>query len=257
MFKAIPLFSGSSGNATYVKYGDDEILIDAGASYKNLRLALEKLGTDISNIKAIFITHEHSDHIKGLSVTLKHLDVPVYINQASFGEIMSHGTDIFYGRAEIKNADDAVSVGQISAKIFKTPHDSAGSVGYRFTFSDGQAFGYATDIGAVTAKIRAGLYGCKSVVIESNHDVGMLKSGPYPYMLKKRILSDHGHLSNDDCSCFLPELVEHGTEKLILAHLSHENNTPEAAYLTAAAALTEAGFTPDDVKLTVAMRSIL
>ena len=257
MFKAIPLFSGSSGNSVYIKYGDDEVLIDAGVSYKNLRLALEKVGTDISNIKAIFVTHEHSDHVKGLPVMCKHCDIPVYINEKSYSGMRLPDEDAFCEHAIVKNAGESVSVGDIYVKIFSTPHDSSGSVGYRFDFSGGESFGYATDIGEVTTDIREGLYGCSTVVLESNHDIGMLKNGPYPYILKKRILSDHGHLSNDACAEFIPELVDHNTSKVILAHLSLENNTPEIAYRTSAVALTEAGYTPEDVRLTVAMRSIL
>ena len=112
-------------------------------------------------------------------------------------------------------------------------------------------------MGKITTEISSYLLGCKSVVIESNHDVKMLKNGPYPFILKKRILSDKGHLSNDDCASFLPKLVDAGAEKIILAHLSHENNTPELCYKTNAEALAEAGFTPNDVRLTIAMRSII
>ena len=258
MFKAIPMFSGSSGNSTYIKSGNDEILIDAGVSYKNIRLALERLETDISNIKAIFVTHEHSDHIKGLEVLAKNNpDIPIYINGNSLEEMSNLGYVYALNSACVKNPGDEVSIGSFHAFIFDTPHDSNGSVGYRFESTYGDTLGYATDIGNITQKIQDALLGCQSVVIESNHDISMLKSGPYPYILKKRILSDHGHLSNDACAEFLPELVDHGTKKIVLAHLSHENNTPDIAYRTSASHLTDAGFTPEDVKLTVAMRSIL
>lgn len=257
MFKAIPLFSGSSGNCVYVKYGDDEILIDAGVSFKNIRLALEKVGTDISNISAVFITHEHIDHIRALDVMSKHSDIPIYINQKSLDNSCICASSPFYSKAEIKNAGENIKVGGIYAHVFATPHDSKGSVGYRLNFDDGESFGYATDIGEITYEISANLLGCNSVVFESNHDVQMLKNGPYPYPLKMRILSDHGHLSNDACADFLPTLVDKGTSKIVLAHLSAENNTPEAAYRTSAQSLAEAGFTPDDVRLTVAQRSIL
>jgi len=257
MFKAIPMFSGSSGNCVYIKYGEDEVLIDAGVSFKNIRTSLMKLGTDIANIKAVFVTHEHGDHIKGLEVMCKHFPVPVYMNSGSFSGMNLPEDCALVRNVEIANASEHVTVGEIGVDIFKTPHDSMGSVGYRFNFSDGKAFGYATDIGHITDDIRNGLFGCESVVFESNHDIGMLKNGPYPYVLKKRILSDNGHLSNDDCAKFLPQLIDKGTKKIVLAHLSAENNTPELCYKTSAQALTNAGYTPDDVKLTVAMRSIL
>lgn len=257
MFKAMPLFSGSSGNCVYIKYGDDEVLIDAGVSFKNIREALMKLGTDISNIKAVFVTHEHSDHVKGLEVMSKHKPLPVYINEGSLSGMNLSEDSALARNVEIANAGSRISLGEMEVDVFETPHDSHGSVGYRFNFSDGTAFGYATDIGHITDDIKCGLFGCESVVFESNHDVNMLKNGPYPFILKKRILSDNGHLSNDACSLFLPQLVDKGTKKIVLAHLSHENNTPELCYKTSAQALTDAGYTPDDVKLTVAMRSIL
>lgn len=257
MFKAMPMFSGSSGNCVYIKYGEDEVLIDAGVSFKNIRTALMKLGTDIANIKAVFVTHEHSDHIKGLEVMCKHFPVPVYINSASLSGMNLPEDSALAKSVEIANASEHITVGEIDVDIFQTPHDSNGSVGYRFNFSDGKAFGYATDIGHITDDIKRGLFGCESVVFESNHDVNMLKNGPYPYILKKRILSENGHLSNDACAQFLPQLIDKGTKKVVLAHLSAENNTPELCYKTSAQALTAAGYTPDDVRLSVAMRSIL
>ncbi len=258
MFKAIPMFSGSSGNSTYIKYGSTEILIDAGVSFKSIKLALQKLGTDISNISAVFVTHEHTDHIKGLEVFAKTLpNVPIFINDSSLDSLNESSYAHLICSAERKNPGDVVTLPGVTARSFKTPHDSFGSVCYRFDFDDGSSFGYATDIGKITPEIRGALYGCETVVLESNHDIQMLKNGHYPYILKKRILGDFGHLSNDACADFAAELVEHGTEKIILAHLSNDNNTPEAAYRTTASFLTEAGFTPEDVKLSVAMRSIL
>lgn len=257
MFKAIPLFSGSSGNCVYVKYGDEEILIDAGVTFKKICTALSAVGTDISNIKAVLTTHEHCDHVQGLPVLSRHTDIPVYINRKSASYYDMPLDELFTGRAKIKDPGDSITFSGFEVNVFSTPHDSAGSCGYHFTFSDGSRFALATDIGMITPEISSYLLGCKCVVIESNHDVRMLKNGPYPYILKKRILSDHGHLSNDDCAAFLPKLVDMGTEKIVLAHLSQENNTPEIAYKTNAEALAEAGFTPNDVKLTVAMRSIV
>ncbi len=257
MFKAIPLFSGSSGNCVYVKYADEEILIDAGVSYKRICTALDSIGTSIQNIKAVLVTHEHSDHIHGLPVLSRHTNIPIFINRKSASYYDMSLDELFEGHVKIKDPGDSITFSGFEADVFATPHDSLGSCGYHFTFSDGSRFCLATDIGEITPEISAYMLGCKSVVIESNHDIKMLKNGPYPYILKKRILSDHGHLSNDACAAFLPKLVEMGTEKIVLAHLSNENNTPELAYKTNAEALAEAGFTPNDVKLTVAMREII
>ncbi|MBE6681731.1 MAG: MBL fold metallo-hydrolase [Ruminococcaceae bacterium] len=257
MFKAIPLFSGSSGNCVYVKYKDEEILIDAGVSYKRICSALEKVGTSMQNIKAVFVTHEHSDHVQGLGVLSKHTDIPIFINRKSASYYDMPLDELFCGKAKIKDPGDSITFDGFEVDTFATPHDSIGSCGYHFTFSDGTRFALATDMGQITPEIASYLLGCKAVVIESNHDTKMLKNGPYPYILKKRILSDHGHLSNEDCAAFIPKLVDMGAEKIILAHLSKENNTPELCYKTNAEALAEAGFTPNDVRLTIAMQSII
>ncbi len=257
MVKITPLFSGSSGNCTYIRCGNTEFLVDAGVSYRNIKNALYKLETDITNIRAVFITHEHSDHIKGLEVLAKNNPlIPIYINAASFDLFDELKYLNAKNSAVIMDPGDSTEFEGITAHVYATPHDALGSVCYRFEYGD-VSIGYATDIGEITPDIRRALYGCINVVIESNHDIAMLKNGPYPYALKKRILSDRGHLSNDACAQFLPELVSHGTEKIILAHLSGENNTPKTAYRACAGALTEAGLTPEDVKLSIAMKSIL
>lgn len=257
MFRAIPLFSGSSGNCIYLKYGDEEILVDAGVSYKRICTALNSIGSDISKIKAVLVTHEHSDHIKALDVLSKHTDIPIYINSKSANAFNCCADELFCSHAVIADGGESITFDSFEANVFSTPHDSAGSTGYHFTLSNGERFGIATDIGHLTEEIKDFLTGCSHVIIESNHDIDMLKNGPYPYVLKQRILSDRGHLSNDACSSFLPHLVEKGTKKIVLAHLSEENNTPSLAYRTCAECLAQAGFTPDDVKLTVAMKSII
>ncbi len=257
MFRAIPLFSGSSGNCVFIQHNDEEILVDAGVSYKRICAALNSVGSDISRIKALLVTHEHSDHIKALDVLSKHTDVPIYINSKSAKAFFCPEDELFCGHAVIAEPGETVTFDGLEVNIFPTPHDSMGSVGYHFSFSDGKRFALATDIGHMTGDILQYLTGCKEIVLESNHDIKMLNNGPYPYLLKKRILSDRGHLSNEACAEIVPRLVENGTKKIILAHLSEENNTPSLAYQTSAEALASAGFTPDDIKLTVAMKSII
>lgn len=258
MFKTIPLFSGSAGNCTYIKYGDDEILIDAGVSCKQIQIALQSIGSDLAKIKGILVTHEHTDHIKGLEMIAKKYCLPIYINKNSLDNIEKESTKIMVSAfADIKNAGDSIDIGGIHADIFKTPHDAYGSVGYRFTFSDGLSLGYATDIGYITKGIASSLFGCDSVILESNHDIAMLKNSNYPYHLKARIMSDKGHLSNTSCAEFLPHLFEHGTKKVVLAHLSEHNNTPVLAYSENLEAIKRAGIDPAEFKLTVAKKSIL
>lgn len=233
MIKCVPLYSGSGGNSTYLNCDGEEFLIDAGVSCKALEAGLCEIGTSLSNIRAIFITHEHSDHIKGLEIISKKHSIPVYMNTNSAKYIYcTSGHDNL--KTVLKHLDPAESISFDNCRfsVTKTPHDSWGSVCYRVDGTD-ESFGLATDIGYITKGIAAALLGCRKVVLESNHDIEMLRNGPYPKMLQDRILSRSGHLSNDDCARFLPYLAQSGTEKVFLAHLSKENNTPEVALLAA------------------------
>lgn len=256
MINAVPLFSGSSGNCTFVESGDTRVLIDAGVSCLSVTKALREIGRSIEDISAIFVTHEHCDHIKGLEIIAKKYHVPVYINAMSADYIFAdRAYENLSECAVIKNPGDSCAVGNMCFDIFKTPHDSVGSVCYHVSDRDGDTFGLATDIGYITKGIAAALIGCRQVVIESNHDLDMLRDGPYPYILKQRILSDRGHLSNKDCARFLPFLAEKGAEKIWLAHLSAENNTPEIALSESEKSLLDTGF--DKCSVEVAPRSII
>lgn len=233
------LFSSSKGNSTYIKYGKDEFLIDCGASARAIEKALNSLGTTLMNIKALFITHEHYDHIKGITTISKHFRMPIYAPLNSCGDIaerIAYGTklyDIATGTVvELKNT---------AICPIATPHDSKGSVGFRIRAGE-EKIGYFTDIGHLSEGVLRGLSGCRRIVIESNHDIEMLKSGPYPYALKQRILGNMGHLSNEACAHLLPHLVKYGTESILLAHLSEENNRPETAYQAAFTSLLANGY---------------
>lgn len=237
------LFSGSGGNCSYIKSGDTEILIDAGGSAKRIECALGQLDTKIQNISAIYITHEHSDHVASLPVLLKHTKIPVYITMESARCMCDpKHLDLYKECFYIIKPENVYETGDISLIPFETPHDSAMSVGYRIcSQSEKECIGYATDTGHVSDNMKKFLRGCKRVIVESNHDVEMLKNGPYPPYLKKRILSKNGHLSNEDCAEFLCSLVDGGCESIILAHLSKENNTPEAALSASTRSLTDHG----------------
>lgn len=231
-FRVCTLYSGSGGNATYIKALDTEILIDAGKNARALCRALSSIGSDIENIKAIFITHEHTDHISALEVISKKHSIPIHIMEKSAAKI-ERDAESFAARHLVKYAEPfTVQVGDLTVCAFRTPHDSLMSVGYRIELCCGErrhAIGVATDIGYVTEEIAASLVGCEAVVLESNHDEDMLRRGPYPQELKKRILSKRGHLSNKDASVFGAYLASHGTRAFILAHLSEENNAPDIA----------------------------
>lgn len=255
MFEVIPLFSGSSGNSVLFRCGGKSFLLDAGVSCRTLSCALALFGESPESIAAVFVTHEHVDHIAGLEVLCKRYALPVYINSFSADSLRRSGRYPYLcGSIRPFEPDTSEMLFGMAVKSFRTPHDSCGSVGYRFDDEE-DSFAYATDIGYVSRLIARHLFGAKKVILESNHDLAMLQNGRYPQSLKKRILSEHGHLSNDDCAAFLPFLAENGTEEIILGHLSEENNTPELALSLSQKALRDAGY--DAVKLKTAPRSVL
>ena len=249
------LFSGSSGNCIYIESGGTAVLIDAGASLRSISKALSAIGTDIRNVHAVFVTHEHSDHIRGLPVLAAHYDVPIYASPGTVAGIITD-TDIRPERLIELTTGCCEEVGGLCVSSFETSHDSRESVGYRIHTSDGCDLAVATDLGYVDDLVMDGLSACRLVMLESNHDVGMLRNGRYPYFLKRRILSDRGHLSNDDCAAVLPELVRCGAEHFVLAHLSRDNNIPELAVETSVSQLSVSRFRRDsDYTIEAAPRS--
>lgn len=227
------LYSGSKGNCVIIESENAKILIDAGKSARALTAALSDIGVSIDEIDAIFITHEHADHVSALEVLLKKHRIPVHIVGISASRLRFATPELYDDILCVHPPVFSVSVGNMTLKSFPTPHDSAFSVGYTIEIGNGGGvtkIGYATDIGYITDEIRSALCACESVVLESNHDVDMLMNGPYPYDLKLRIRSNRGHLSNRDCAFFASELCLSGTKNILLAHLSEENNDPDIAY---------------------------
>lgn len=224
------LYSGSKGNCTYIEINGQKLLIDAGKSAKSLVSALSQISVTPDEIDAIFITHEHSDHISALRTLSHKHKIPIHIMLESAKKFQGLCDEALCSCLCIHDKPDySVTLGDVTVSAFPTPHDSHASVGYRI--SSGEInIAYATDIGYVTDKIRDSLTGCKYVVLESNHDTEMLRVGPYPYELKERISSKYGHLSNTECAALAAYLCERGTRGFMLAHLSEENNTPELAY---------------------------
>lgn len=231
-YRICALYSGSTGNSVFISAAGKRILIDAGKNARSLCRALFEIGSDISEIDAIFITHEHSDHVSALEVLSKKHSIPIHITEVS-AERFDREPAAYIHKNLVRHTEEyEVCLGELRVRSFRTPHDSRMSVGYRIDFFDGEighSFGVATDIGYVTRGICSALEGCEAVVLESNHDVDMLKNGTYPYDLKKRILSNRGHLSNKDSAAFGAHLAAKGTRAFLLAHLSEENNTPDTA----------------------------
>ena len=248
------LASGSSGNSTYLGSGVGGVLIDAGVSCKGIVSGLKSCGIEPEKIEAVFITHEHTDHIKGLKVLLKKLMVPVYATD----EVLDFLADRDYlpgGVRAVPMPVQGVCIGDLYIGAFETSHDSAHSVGYVAVSGNGKKMAVSTDLGVVTPMVRQAVRSCDLVLLESNYDRNMLMAGAYPYPLKRRIDGEQGHLSNEACAGFLPELVEAGARQIVLGHLSQENNLPGLAMETAVASLQNAGMCRgQDYEISVAPR---
>ncbi len=241
MIKFCPLFSSSSGNSVYIGDKDGGILVDVGRSAKQTNAMLNNINVDVNQIKGILLTHEHTDHVCGLSVFAAKHNIPVYAPNGTLLALKRKGT-LCEKHIDITLSDSPIEIAGLKIENFKTSHDCADGRGYVITGLDGSTkIAIATDTGYITSDILSKITGCKLVYIESNHDVAMLRSGTYPYTLQQRILSDIGHLSNDACADALRALVNKGTTHFVLAHLSRENNTPDLAYRTATNALCEMG----------------
>lgn len=223
------LGSGSSGNSIYLACGKTEILIDAGLSGREINSRLKKCGSSVEKIEAIFLTHEHNDHISGAGVLSRRCDVPVFARESTWEEAASS-----LGEIKEENCcffDEIMEIGSLALEGFPVSHDACDPVG--FTVAAGnKKIGIATDTGYLSPEMKDKLKDLDFLIIEANHDYEMLMNGPYPSYLKKRITSKQGHLSNDAAADALPELINHKQPRILLAHLSQDNNIPEVAYIT-------------------------
>ncbi|MCL2754865.1 MAG: MBL fold metallo-hydrolase [Oscillospiraceae bacterium] len=218
-----PLCSSSSANSTFIGQRDSGFLIDIGCSYKALRENLARIGTDVSAVKAVLITHEHGDHISGLRVFAKNNpDVPIYM-----------GADVWSAQSK--------QVLGCEIMTFNTSHDALWSVGYVIKYGETK-IAYMTDLGTITPEVEGATLGADVVFVESNYDPIMLRNNTrYPGVVKERIKSDVGHLSNGDSADYILSLAQSGTTRIMLAHLSRENNTVQTAYRNTADRLAKAG----------------
>ena len=254
MLKYCSIGSGSSGNCHYIGYKDTNILVDAGLSGKRITTGLDDINVDMENIKGIFITHEHSDHIKGAGIISRKYDIPIFANVKTWCAMKDKLGDIKDSNMKVFENDRSYSLEDLIIRPFSISHDASDAVGYNF-YAENEKMSIATDIGMITDNIRRHLYKSKLVVLESNYDPNMLMMGSYPYSLKKRVMSDTGHLSNEDAAKFCIDLVKEGRERILLAHLSKENNFPELAYETSKSILAQNDIIiGQDIKLDVLLR---
>jgi phosphoribosyl 1,2-cyclic phosphodiesterase len=246
------LASGSSGNALLLSCGRTHVLVDAGISCRRITASLRELGLIVDELSAVLITHSHTDHVSGLQTLLKRTRFPIFATARTGQDLCLRLPDIDSRLVEV-DLLQPFSLGEVTVTAFPTSHDAPGSCGFRLDTADG-GVGILTDTGYVTDEAASILPGVDLAVLEANHEVETLRSGPYPYYLKERVLGSQGHLCNEDAARFAVVLAAAGAAEIVLAHLSKENNTPAMARNTVETALSAAGLSPT---LTIAPRDTL
>ncbi|MBN2260772.1 MAG: MBL fold metallo-hydrolase [Clostridiales bacterium] len=249
------LASGSAGNCHFISTETTHIILDFGMSTRYVKNSLEAIGFDIADVQGVFITHEHSDHIKGLKTFIKNYNIPVYMNKCTFDFVKEKVREEDWDKVIIVEGNIDMIIGDISIVNFDISHDAAHPTGYNFFHMD-KKLSIVTDIGIMTDEVVSFLEQSNFLVIEANHDVNMLMFGPYPYYLKRRINSEIGHLSNEEAAKTVFKVYKTGKLKnVVLAHLSRENNMPELAHLTVQKYLEENGVDTDvDINLDLTYR---
>lgn len=243
MAEFISLYSGSSGNCSVVRCGERYLLVDMGKGVRTTLAGLKSLGLEPGGCGGVLVTHEHSDHVKGLATFLKKYMLPVYGAPQTLDWLEANGVVPVDCPLNVLDGSEEEIAG-FGVRAFPTSHDVP-CVGYRIHTPDGRTMAIATDLGTLTAPVHEALAGCDLVALESNYDPHMLRTGPYPYYLRARIESSRGHLSNNECSAKLLELVQEGCKRFALCHLSQENNTPFCALQTVFATFGAADVVPD------------
>lgn len=248
------LASGSSGNAILVEEEQTAVLVDAGLSGKKVEECLNAINRSGQHLSGIIVTHEHVDHIKGVGILSRRYKLPVMATEATWEAMEEQLGKIAPEHRVVVDKEQGLEIGDLKVEAFSTRHDAADPIAVSF-YGKQCACGILTDTGSVYGGMKKHLSQLNTIVCEANHDEEMLMLGSYPWSLKKRILSDHGHLSNRMTGKILAKLIPTGIEEVILAHLSDENNTPRVAMETVVDILEEAGIRPGlDVNLSVAPR---
>ncbi|MGL4820654.1 MAG: MBL fold metallo-hydrolase [Bacilli bacterium] len=232
------LASGSSGNAFYIEHGDTRLLVDAGLSGKALEKAMSGIDRKLDEVKGIFVTHEHSDHIKGLGVVARKYGIPIYANAKTWEAMSPLIGQVSLEQKHHFESGTVRTFGGLDVESFGVSHDAAEPMFYTF-HAGGKKIALMTDTGYVSDRMKGVIRGADYFVFESNHDVEMLRMGRYPWSVKRRILSDVGHVSNEDAALAMVDVITEQTKGIYLAHLSKDNNMKPLARLTVENILTE------------------
>ncbi len=253
MLKFTSLYSGSSGNCLFVETENTKILIDAGVSLKKIEKGLENFDVLPSNLDAVIVTHEHTDHIQSLGNLSKKFDIPVFATSKTFDAMPKQTEKITDKNKNNINIDEKFSIGDIEILPFKIPHDAADPCGFTL-FSNNKKISIATDVGHMTNDILKHIDGSEFILLEANYDSNVLKYTKYPFKLKERIAGPSGHLSNKAAGQTINYLINSGLKKAVLGHLSKESNFPELAYQTVVDEILSSGTNIDNFNLSVASR---
>ncbi len=243
------LGSGSRGNSTFIKTGQVRLLIDAGLSRRETASRLESIGEDPDGIDAVLVTHEHNDHASGLKTIMKDLAVKAYLSQGTMEALRAEDFAMNGSQLHTIKAGEPFSIGDLQVVPFGVPHDAREPLAFSVT-CDGVKVTQLTDIGHLPDDISGWLAGSQVLILESNHDLEMLRVGPYPWTLKQRLIGRYGHLSNTAVGRFIRDRYDGGAEYFVLAHLSSRNNHPELARQEAVRALNDRGFSGGRVEVT-------
>ncbi len=234
------LASGSTGNSIYIENDSGAYLVDAGLTAKRIEAQLAKIGRSMKNVNAIFVTHEHSDHIKGVGVLARKHGVPIYANQKTWQAMDGLVGDISLEQRFQFDMETVHSFGSISIESFAVSHDSVDPMFYVF-HEDDRKLAIITDTGYVSDRMKGIIKSADSFVFESNHDIGMLQMGRYPWSVKRRILSDVGHVSNEDAAIAMNDVIEQKETQIYLSHLSRDNNMKDLARMSVEQTLQTCG----------------
>ncbi|HJJ05530.1 MAG TPA: MBL fold metallo-hydrolase [Clostridiaceae bacterium] len=253
MFRFCSLYSGSSGNSLFVESNSTRVLIDAGESCKKIEEGLANINVDVNKLDAILITHEHSDHVKGLGTLSKKHNIPVFANNGTWNSMIEQKNKISSENIKVFNTNENFQIGDLSITPFNIPHDATEPCGFNICHNNNK-ISIATDLGHITDDILYHLENSCFILLEANYDPEVLKCSPYPYALKRRIAGPTGHLSNEVAGKLISHLIKSGLKTAMLGHLSKENNFPELAYKTVLEKVLEEHYHEDTIRLNVASR---